>query len=368
MHIDFFQIPFVIILGVLFAQNETRNSRLYYIVLCSIVFIFVAAMRDPMYMTFTYGIDSQNYKDHYEQLFDMSWNEVWAAAYMRYFGAGGDADIGYYVLAKFIGYFTHEFAFFSLFADLLFFVPFGILLYRYSTNISGIIFAFVYYVALIQIYLIGGGRQMFAIGLDLMALISVIDRKKFRAIFFFLLGVTIHFSSFLFLAPLLMVWFDAKPKTLKLMHVICFIIFPIVLLMPNQVIAFMGSATGSEKYAQYGKSAIHGGANVFIVLMEILSFFCLVAIKKKHMLLNKTLSIFYVMLPFLTFFTPLIRSNGTMIRITLYYSIFLPLLVPFGIDCIFNKGNKMMANAFAIGSLAVLALASGGLKYYFYWQ
>ena len=367
MHIDLFLIPFVIILGLLFAQNDTKKSRQYYILLCSMVLIFVAAMRDPQFMTYTYSIDSQNYKDFFEQSYDMSWSEVWTAAFMRYFGAGGEADIGYLAFNKIIGYFTHQYAFFSLIADLLFFVPFGILLYRFSTKMSGIIFAFVYYIALIQIYLIGGGRQMFAIGLDLMALIAVIDRKKIRAIIFFLIGLTFHFSSFLFLAPLLMVWYDAKPMMLKLIHIISFIVFPVALLMPNQIIAFMGEAAGSEKYAEYGKHAITNGAIVFIVLMELLSFFCLIAIKKKDMFANKILAIFYVMLPFQTFFTPLIRSNGTMIRITLYYSIFLTLLVPYGIDCYF-KNNKNLGYIIAIAALSILAMAGGGIQYYFYWQ
>ncbi len=369
MKINFFLIPFVIILGLLFAKNDNKINRRLYIILCSAILLFVAAMRNPEYMTATYGIDSLNYKNMFEYAFDMDWEEFLTTFYMRYFGGGAEkADVGYVALNKIIGYFTHDFAIFSLLADLLFFVPFGIILYRYSSNIYGLMFAFVYCISLIQVYLIGGGRQMFAIGLDMMALLAVIDGKKIRAIIFFLLGLTIHASSFLFLAPLLMVWHEIKAKTLKTMHLICFIAFPVVLMMPNQIIAFMGEAAGSEKYAQYGRQAVQGGANVFLYFMEFLSLFCLIAIKKKNMLQDKNMAIFYVMLPFLTLFTPLIRSNGTMIRIALYYSIFMTLLVPYSIECMTNKRIRQFIFMVTICALSFLTLLGGGMTYYFYWQ
>ena len=129
----------------------------------------------------------------------------------------------------------------------------------------------------------------------------------------------------------------------------------------------MGEAAGSEKYAEYGRHAVQSAANVFLYLMELLSLFCLIAIKKKNMLQNKKMAIFYVMLPFLTLFTPLIRSNGTMIRIVLYYSIFMTLLVPYGIECMFKKDNKFGYIA-AIFALSLMTLFGGGMTYYFYWQ
>lgn len=369
MHINLFLILFVIIVGLLFVNNDNKKGRRLYIIICSAILLFVAAFRSPEYMTDTYGIDSSSYKYMFESTFDMGWDDFFATAYMRYFGGGSEeAEVGFIALNKFIGLFTHDFAIFSLLADLLFFVPFGIILYRYSTNIYVLIFAFVYYISLIQVYLIGGGRQMFAIGLDMMALLAIIDRKKLRAAIFFFLGLSIHASSFLFLAPLLMVWYGMSAKSLKAIHIICFLLFPVVFFMPNQLIAFMGEAAGKEKYAAYGKSAIQGGTNTFIFLVELLSLFCLIAIKKRDMLRNKSIQVFYVMAPFFTFFAPLIRANGTMIRIALYYSIFLTLLVPFSIECSTSKGNRQFAYTLVIGALSILALIGGGMTYYFYWQ
>lgn len=369
MHINLFLIPFVIILGLLFSQSNSKRSRQWYIIICSLVLMFVASMRHPVWMTETYGIDTQSYLYMFESTFDMSWSELMTEAYIRYFGVGGESDVGYLVLNKIIGYFTHDFGVFSFIADFLFFYPFGLLLFRYTTNVRQLIFAFVFYISLIQVFLLGGGRQMFAIGMDLMALLAVIDRKKTRAIFLFLLGVTLHFSSFLFLVPLLMVWYDVKPKTIKQLHLLCFIVFPIVFLIPNQVISIMGGVAGVEKYAEYGKHALSGGSIVFIGIIELLSFFCLIAIKEKDMLLDKKIVYFYIMAPFFTFFAPLIRSNGTMIRIALYYYIFLSLLVPFSIDCYLKQsGNKSITYWGVIFALALLTIITDNIEYYFYWQ
>ncbi len=157
-------------------------------------------------------------------------------------------------------------------------------------------------------------------------------------------------------------------KSLKTIHILCLILFPIVFALPGELISFMGEAAGMEKYAEYGKGAIQGGGNTFIFLVALLSLFCLIAIKKKDMLMNKSIHVFYVMTPFLTFFAPLIRANGTMIRIALYYTIFLTLLVPYGIECSTDKSNRQLTYLIAIGALSFLALMGGGMTYYFYWQ
>lgn len=369
MHINLITIPFVIVLGLVFSQRDTSKNRRWYIILSSFVLLLVAALRSPEYMTNTYNIDTLNYRGYFEQVFDMDWNEFLRLFYLRYIAGADDYDVGFVALNKLISLFTHEFWLYSLIADLIFFVPFGIILYRYCTRTSQIMFAFIFYISLVQIFFLGGARQMFSLGFDLMALLAVIDRKRIRAIIFFLIGMTIHFSSLLFALPLLAIWFDLKPNLLKVLHAICFIVFPVVLAFPNLMIQFMGNTVGMEKYAEYGANAVQGGSETFIFLIELLSLFCLLAIKRNDLANSRTLRYFYVMAPLLTFFAPLIISNGSMIRISLYYHLFLTLLVPFAIDCAFGKKNSGAVYAIAIGALSFLTLSGGGgITYYFFWQ
>ena len=368
MHINLILIPFVIILGLVLSGNDDDKNRRFYIVLCSIVMLFIAAMRNPEWMTLTYHIDTQTYKEEFENDMNLSWSDLFRSIHQRYVLKVGDYDIGYVALQKVISLITHSFTMFSLIADLLFFVPFGVILYRYCTNIRQIIFAYVFYIALVQVFLFGGGRQNFAIGFDMMAFLAITDRKTWRAIIFLFLGISIHFSSFLFLVPLLMIRFETNPRLLKLMHFVCFLMFPVVLLFPNELIVFMGEAVGMEKYANYGNHEIQGGATTFIILIELLSLFCFIAIKRKDLEKKDNIRLLYVMTPFMTLLAPLIHADGAMIRVSLYYHLFLTLLVPYAIDCLFKEESRRIAYFIAIGALALMALSGGGMRYYFFWQ
>lgn len=368
MHINLYLIAFIVILGLFLSAKDNDRNRLLYIIGCNAVLIFVAAMRSPEWMTYTYEIDTLNYQDSFVAYSDLEWGEVWTRFRMRYVFQEEEYDIGFIVLNKIIGLITNSFQVYSFLADLIFFIPFGVILYRYCTSIFQIMFAFVFYIALVQVFLFGGARQIFAIGFDLMAIIAMIDKKKLFAILFFILGLTIHFSSFLFLLPLLMIWIRIKPQALKWIHFVCFIFFPLVLLVPNQVVSMMGTFLGIDRYAAYGVGEARSGVGTFLILMELLSLFCLIAIKKRDLAGNYAVTCFYTMAPLITLTAPLIRANGAMIRVSLYYYLFLIILFPFSIDCLF-KGNVRKAVYFvALAALSYLVVSGGGTVYYFYWQ
>ena len=368
MRINLILIPFVIILGLLLSSNDNDKNRRLYIVLCSIVLLFVAAFRNPIWMTTTYRLDTFGYQRTFEAIVDSDWNGFWSRVYQRYWLHEGENDVGFFALQKLIGLFTHSYYIFSLTADLIFFVPFGMILYRYSSNIRQLIFVYVFYIALVQVFLFGGGRQIFSIGFDLMALLAMADRKTLRAIIFLLLGVSIHFSSFLFLLPLLMIKFETSPRVLKSLHLACFFAIPFVLLFSSQFIVFMGESIGMEKYANYGNRDAFGGGRIFLFLIEMLSLFCFLAIKRKDIEKDDNIHLLYVMFPMMTLLAPLINTNGSMIRISLYYHLFLTLLVPYAIDCMFKKESRRVVYAVAILALSFLTLQGGGIRYYFYWQ
>ena len=369
MHINLILVPLIIVLGICFGTHDTIRTRKVYIVLCTAILAFVAAMRSPEYMTYTYSIDTLSYKWTFDQTLNMSWDEVWTSIIQRYIVGANESDIGFVFLQKLISLITHNYQVYSMIADLLFFVPFGIILYRYTTSMKQIMFAFVFYISLMQVYFLGGARQIFAMGFDLMALLSLLDRKKIRSIVFFLIGITIHFSSILFALPLLMIWIQISPKQLKLLHVFCFALFPIVFMIPKTIVSFMGNFIGMERYSSYGQGIIHGGATTFIILIELLSLFCLVAIKKNYLEQRADIRNFYVMAPLFTFFAPLINGGGSLTRIALYYYMFLTLLVPYALDCMFaTKRDRSLAYVIAIGALSYLTLSDGGLSYYFFWQ
>lgn len=367
MYINLFLIPFIIILGLLFIKNDNQKNRLLYVIISLLVFLFVGSMRSPEWFEATYRIDTLVYQRQYEDTAYMDWEEIWQSFLLRYVTNDSDRDVGFMFFYKTFSYITTDFHIFSFLADLLFFIPFGIILYRYTSSIKELIFAFVFYIGLIQIFIFGGARQMFAIGFDLMALLCLLDKKYLWVIVCFIIGLTIHFSSLLFGIPLILIWLKIKPGQLKLFHLISFLLFPLVLAFPNQIIQYLGNLSGIEKYAEYGEQGISGGANTFIFLMELISLFILIAIPKKNLEKNKKIRIFYVMAPLATFMAPLIHSNGSMIRITLYFYLFYCLLIPYAINSNFIKYRNTVY-FLAISALSLLSVSGGGIKYYFFWQ
>lgn len=367
MYINLLLIPFVLILGLVLLHKDSPRTRSLYLIITFAAFLFVAAMRNPEMMTAIYNIDSEVYQYNFYEISEMDWGQIWDTFMLRYVIGEGESDIGYRFFVKLISYITDEFYMFSLIGDLVFFIPLGIILYRYTTRLEQLIFACVFYVALIQIYLIAGGRQMFAIGFDLVALLFLLRRYYLPTVICFAIGLTIHLSSLLFAMPLVMIILNFKAKALKTFHLISLLLVPLVLAFPNQIIGWMGDLAGLEKYAKYSEGEIQGGANFFIILIEFISLFVLIGLNRYHLEEHKTYRIFYVMMPFITFFTPLITSNGTMIRITLYYFIFLTLLIPYTLDSAFSR-SRQGAYIFAIAALSFLAIRGGGLRYYFLWQ
>ena len=368
MNINAIVILFIVFVGLFFSSRDNQKNRGVFIILISLILLMVAALRSPEWFSERYGLDTMEYKLDFESYLNNDLRGIWSILSQGFHGTDDSFDVGFIVLKIFIGRLTQSFYVYSILIDLIFFIPLGIILYRYSTSIHHLVFAYVFYISLIQVFLLSGARQIVAIGFDMMALLAVIDRKRWKAVIFFLLGISVHFSSFLFLIPLLMVWFDLKAHSLKLIHIFCFVLFPVVFLTPNSVISLMSSASGSARYANYGTNEIAGGATTFIFMIESLSLLCLFAIKESDLRHNKSMRFFYVMAPLFTIFAPLVRGSGVMIRLSLYFHLFLMLLVPFSIDCLFHGRLKVIVTYCAIAGLAFLTLKGGGIDYYFFWQ
>lgn len=368
----YFQLGLIVVLGFFLdnvsvkSMSDDRKRRIY-IIICLTLSWLMAALRNIDWVA-SLHLDAGGYAYIFNINQMSSWNDLFSNFANRYLHGFSESDIGYYFLNKVIGIFTDDYNVFSLFADLIFFIPFGLLLYKYTTRVRQVIIAFVFYVALIQIHLISGARQMLALGLDILAVQNAIDNNKRNAIALLLMGMTIHFSSFIMLAPLILIFIDLKPIYLKLMHIASFLAFPVVYMFPNQVIVFLGNAVGMEKYANYGADAIRGGADMFIFLIGLLSVFCFFSFSLKCLGQNGIYRKFYTMVPLFTFFAPLINSNGSMIRICLYFYIYLVLLIPYGLDYRISKSSQNLAYAIVIGVLSFLILRGGAMDYHFMWQ
>src|SRR5690606_6624025 len=100
----------------------------------------------------------------------------------------------------------------------------------------------------------------------------------------------------------------------------------------------------------------------------LVSLFCYIAIKKSELMRSRSLSNIYLMLPLFTFFGPLIYSNGSMIRISMYFHLYMMLLIPLAVNRYFEGYARTAVYSVLLLTLMWLSLRDGGLIYNFYWD
>lgn len=361
MYINFIILPFIVIFGLLLSDKD--KNRMLFIIVISLILLLESALRNLYLIADTYTY----YETFTIKVPSMTWSEIWKGFVDRYFGQGAEEyDFGFYIIQKIIGSFTDSFQVFTFISQLIYFVPMGIFLYRYSQNMRQLIFAFVFYVAIIHFGAIGGGRQVLARGCWIMAFMMINDTKYIKGAIWLLIGLTFHFSILVVLLAVALGFL--KPVLLKNIHLFAFLALPFVFFSPTQLILFMANISGTERYATYGEHTIAGGATTFITLMMLLSLFCFIMIRKDELERNNYLKKVYAMLPCLTIFTPLMIADGVMIRLSNYFHMFLMLLIPYAIEQFKDKKIASAVYVIMVGVLCFLALKDGGLKYYFFWQ
>ena len=360
MNIFLFLVPIVIILGLLCRGDKGRKC---YIIIMTVILMSLIGLRSET-RGFFEGSDVIKYYEMFQNIAYSSWDELWQLLVVNLATSG---DVGFLLLQKLISIFTSSFYVYSFIASGLFFIPFGVFLYRYSTNSKQIMFAYVFFIVMMFVHLMSGARQYFAMGVVWVAYLYFLREKYTQTIVLVLLASTIHFSSIAFILPMLMSVVIHKARTLKVLHLITLVLVPVVYVMANSIIVFMGNFIGSEKYAEYGSAGMDSGANTFVLMMVILSILCFVAIKRKTLEGNEFIRKLYCMVPCFTFFAPLINADGAMIRLSEYFHLFLILLVPISVELLFERKSQNVAYGVLIGGLSVLAIISTR-TYYFFWQ
>lgn len=312
------------------------------------------------------GSDTQNYYNMYMDIINTTWHEIWETFIGRYIYGISEEDIGYMFYQKIISLFTHDFHVFTFIAQLSFFIPMGLLLYKYTHSIRQLLFAFIFYTSLMHIIALSGGRQLYAIGFCIMAFMSYIEHKYKRMILYIIVAISIHMSALIILIPLTLSLFSSK--WIKRVHGLTIILLPVILVFVNQIIVSMGNFIQSDKFARYGEGEAQGEASFFIMLMLCFSILCLIFIKEKHINSNVFLKKIYCMLPCISFFSPLIHANGAMIRVSMYFHYYLLLLIPYTIDLALKGKNTKYVYFILTFVFVMYAIVNNSLTYYFFWQ
>ena len=341
-------------------KDVYRHKQKWYIIILITLLILESGLRSVLV-----GPDTYNYYNDFLSIKDMNWSQVWTSFYASY-QQGEGKDPGFTLFVKLIQLFSADFNFFLIVAALLFFIPLGLILYRYSTHLIQLVFAFTLYVALFHIVALSGIRQQIATGITFMAFLQLGRDHFARGILFIMLASLIHISALFFLlVPLLSL---LHLKYLKPIHFVSFFIIPFVILYARSIMAFLASFLANEYYTLYASGESTNGAFLYVLLMELLSLFCFVAIKYDKLKHDICISQLYVALPLLTLTVPLISLNGAMIRIGQYFTLYMMLLAPIAIDSFIRKNSRTVIYWVMVSALIYLGITSSSFHYSFFWQ
>lgn len=344
-------------------MGNTYRNRRNYIAVMLLILTFESGLRG-----LSVGSDTLNYYDMFNEHMQLSWTEVFNLLYDRYILNLNDLDMGFVAFNKLLSYITSDFSIYLLICAVFFFIPFGRLLLRYTSDFTQLIFIFVLYVSLFNMVAMSGVRKEIALGASIMAFLYYVDKKYILCCLVIFLSTFIHLSTLLFLLiPLLGL---LNLDKLRILHLLSFFAVPFVIVFSGPLLIIMGRIVGSEKYAEYGMGEAAGGAVTFTMLMILISLFCFISFWKIHASKSHIISKLYIMLPCFTVLTPLITNNGSMIRISQYYHIYILLLLPYAIDMFTSRNNRKAFYVLLIFALMLLNFKSSGdsLHYKFIWN
>lgn len=362
MNIKLLLYSIVIILGVFLSigTDLKGNNRKWYVIIIIFLLILESALRNIVV-----GPDTIHYYTSFNSIKYMSWEEALGSFRTAYLEGEGK-DPGFVIFMKLVHLLSDDFNVFLFLCALPFFIPLGILLYRFSSNIMQLMFAFTLYVALFHIVALSGVRQQIATGFCFVAFLQLEKDKNWKALLFVLLGATIHISALIFAVVPVLRFFS--PKLLKSLHIASFATIPFVIIYAAQIMLVLASFLANDYYSGYAESESNRDSFTYIFLMEMLSLFCYISIKRSDLIGDKRTKLLYVMLPMLTITAPLISLNGAMIRVGQYFTLYMMLLVPKAIDSFAKNTGRTLFYVVMIAALIVLSLRAGDFAYYFFWQ
>ena len=362
---DFRLLFFLIVLSLGFfciAAGDTPKVRRTYIWMMLTILTMESCLRG-----ISVGPDTHKYREIFDFVDMMSWGDIWDSFVDRYFHRIGDTDVGYTVLQKIVHIFTDDFQIFLFVCALFFFIPFGELLSRNARNLNELIFIFVFYVALFNPIAMSGTRKEIALGLSILACMRYNDKQYKKAIFWFVIGALIHMSILAVLLYLVVV--RLNPEKLKKLHLLSFLLIPVSVFSSGWLISLMAETVENDHYALYANGESLGGGYTFVIAMELLLLLCYIAIKPRDMYEHTRIKNMYSMLPMATFLIPLVMHNGSMVRLSQYFHIYILFLVPFAVSRLFNSNSGAIRVALSL-ILIVWATSSTSLlsSYYFFWN
>ncbi len=335
------------------AQPSARGYVKVFCVLASLQWILLSGLRH-----LTIGADTYEYVSSFHRAKAVSWQSLWTNFTDVLFKGVEGKDPGFSFFEKFCNTVLGDQAqLYLLLIALLFFIPMGYFVYKYSAEpfTSFLLFSCLFY----AFFAITGIRQTIATAFSVLVGYHFVVKRKFLPfLLLILLMATVHKSCLVFL----IFYFIANKKLTKPYCAVMLALIPIVFLFKTQIKVFFVQLTGYEDYLKNFEGA--GTYTFTLVLILVL----IVALWRKNAILERNpQAVHYFNALFLAaVIVPITFVNPSAMRVVQYFSIFLMLLIPEIILSFKEKERPFVL--VLIATVLIVLFARTNPTYLFFWQ
>lgn len=346
----------LVVADVLFLQNTAIKARRgIFVILATSLLTFQSGLRHESIG----GRDVYiSYKTHFYRSQEMSWSEVFTNLFSIDALVGSSTEPGYVLFVKMVSSFTDNYQVMIFVMSLIFMIPFGWLVYRYSADpfISFVI----YYVIFFSFFSLTGFRQTIATVIAvLLSYPSLTKRRPVRFSVFILMGFLFHRSALIYalIYPVSAVFTSRGHSRWG---------WAAATVLGGAVTIFSTTGLLGESFGySYAFENDLGGTQTFVFLMTIvLAAFLL---RRKRILESSkyaTLNLSAVGLG--TIFSLLTLVSQAFMRVQQYFSLLLVLGVPNFISS-FAPRDRILVRMAITGVLALL-LVRANAHFLFFWE
>lgn len=352
-----------IFIGSIFLRLRDKNTlkrKKQYVYIVSILLILQSGLRNLAVGDDTYAYNTAfiaaNTKYTYSEVF---------SNLNMYLTGKADSDFGYIFIEKFFSDILNgNFRIFLFLIAILFFISLAKFILNNTNKLSDIIVAYTIYSALyFSFYSITGIRQTIAMAIVMFSIPHIKDKKIIKFFVLFILALTIHKSAIIFILFYLINRFK---KVGKYSFFLALFLFPLMMGLKGQMLTIFQSIIGYDSYNELE------GAGTFTFTLLFLLVSILTYWKRKYIIKNNEHSQFlFSALALCLFLLPLSWINPNLIRIIMYFSIYLLVIIPAIVNSFSTISLKFTRDLKVVCIVLLMALyinSNNRFEYKFLWQ
>lgn len=364
MIIYIFIIILIVVLGLAFYSgtyskaNKIKAKTTYIFIICSVM-LLISGLRNV-----AVGEDTYAYFLTFNEVKNTSWSQT-LNEISDYYSSGLGKDPGYTLFQKILQIISTDYTVYLLIVSSIFHLSLAKFINDNTAKLSDATIALlIYFVLFFSVFSITALRQSIALAITMHCYKYVKEKRLLPFLFFILMGSMIHRSILVFIP----FYFLCQIKYTKYLFSLVLLLFPLFLWQKATLSAYLISLGGYEEYEAFDGAGTYVFTGIFI-------FISLIALVRRKYILKKDMQFknYYNAFSIALVLLPLSWVHPALLRITMYFSIFMLLFIPeilrtFDTTSVkFRRGLMVGATVLLIG-LFLQSAYRKNLEYKFYWE